>query len=241
MKRWMFVLAALVLPTFAQAQVNALPAAPSLLVKGHAEGRYMPDRFIIRLDINAVDMNPGKARNRVERHMQKILAALDTCGVMPGRTHATSFSIKPETDFRNDRDVFVGTKVDRTIKATFDSVDKLRRFVAMVPASKEVQIMDTEVERSDIDKVRDILRERAIANSKAAAKHIAAAYGMKVKGLYSVSEVAPSLDYGMKAGMYGSSGLRAVTVSANALNDPAVRVGTIKVEQDIYAVFLTQP
>ena len=241
MKRWIFALAVLWLPTMVHAQVNALPAAPHLLVKGHAENRYMPDRFTISVVVDVTDLNPGKARQKVDKHMQALIVALKSCGAMPDRTHATSFLIKPDTDYQDGKKKFLGTEVTRSIDATFDSVDKLRRFIAMVPADKEVQISDTDVARSDIDAIRQKLRMQAIENSNEAAQRIASAYGMKLKGVYGVSEVAPSFSYGLQAGTYGGQELGSVQVSANSLGGPEIKVGTIKVEQDIYAVYLVEP
>lgn len=242
MKHWMIAAAFLLLPVHAQAQEHTLPDAPHLLVKGHAQGRYVPDRFSIHLQVEVTDMVPEQARRRVEAHMQKIFAALDKYGALRKRTQASSLQIQPDTDYRDNKKVFNGTEVTRTVQATFDSLEKLRAFIAQLPADQEVQISGTDVSRSDMESIRLKLRKQAIVNSQQAAKRIAAAYGMKVNGVYSVSEVAPDFAYGIKAGFWNPSQfLGDVMVSANALPDADLRAGSIDVEQDIYAVYLTQP
>ena len=80
MARWCFLLLVALMPAWASAQVNALPAAPHVLVRGHAEGRYIPDRFTIRLLVTATDPVPEQARSKVEDHVQRIFAALDKTG-----------------------------------------------------------------------------------------------------------------------------------------------------------------
>lgn len=240
MNRWMLVLAALVLPALAQAQVHALPDAPHILVKGHAEGRYVPDRFSIWLQVSVTDMNAAKARHRVEMRVKKIIANLDRSGALPESTHATSLSITASNETRNGQEVFAGTQVQRSIWATFDSLDHLRRFIGSVPASSEVQILETKAARSDVEKIKLDLRKKAIQRSISAARSIAGAYGMKIKGVYSVSDVEPQYAYGIES---GTSGTGEMTVSANAklsLSDvvPAFRAGTITIQQDIYAVYL---
>lgn len=240
------------LPVLAAAQINALPSAPHLLVKGHAEARVVPDRFTIQLTVDVTDLSPGVARRKVEAHMDQLFAALDADGALKGQTRASTLSIQPQTDYENGQSVFKGTDVSRTLSATFGTLDNLRTFIAQVPASKEVQIGGIMTGRSDINAIRLKLREAAIRNSRQAAEKIAAAYGMRIIGVYSVSEVAPDFAYGIQAGSWGEGppAVEESTMAAPAppppaamspkvLPAPALRVGAMAVEQNIYAVYLT--
>lgn len=248
---WIFAFA-LLLPVAAAAQVHALPDQPHLLVKGHAEGRYVPDRFDIDMLVSVTDKRPELAREKVETHMAQIFAGLAKSRAIAQDTQASSLRIAPETSYRNGESVFVGTQVSRTVSATFDSLDKLRDFIAMLPANSEVQVQRTRTWRSDIDAIRLALRKQAIVNSQRAAQKIAAAYGMRIKGVYSVSEVAPDFAYGIQAGSWGSFGgvpapppappappVREAVASGNLRAD--LRAGNIEVQQNIYAVYLTTP
>lgn len=129
-----------------------------MLVKGHAEVRVVPDRFTIHLTVDVTNMSPDVARKKVEDHMRQLLDALDRDGVLTDKTRASSLSIQPDTSYNDGKSIFNGTDVSRTISATFDSLNKLRAFIAQVPADKEVQISSTDVHRSDIDKVELQLR-----------------------------------------------------------------------------------
>lgn len=245
------------LPVLAVAQINTLPSAPHLLVKGHAEARYVPDRFTIDLNVEVTDMSPSIARSKVEAHMRQLFKALDESGAMKEQTHASTLSIQPQTDYDNGKSVFKGTDVSRSISATFDSLDKLRAFIARVPADKEVQIGSVTTARSDIDAVRSKLRQQAIVNSQDAAKKIAADYAMKIVGVYSVSEVAPDFAYGVQAGSWGGPpALQTVAVTGSAppppappppaemspkVLPPALVAGTQTAQQNIYAVYLIAP
>lgn len=166
---------------------------------------------------------------------------------MHAETHASNLSIEPRTEYRDDKQVFVGTEVSRTVDATFDNWDKLRAFIALVPADKEVQINSMNAHRSDIGEIKLRLRKAAIENSRQAAGKIANAYGPKLEGVYSVSEVAPNFAYGVQAGSWQSPGaLQEATVTGSRMPPPQVReiaadlrVGTMTIQQDIYAVYLT--
>jgi hypothetical protein len=244
------------LPMLAVAQINTLPSAPHLLVKGHAEVRVIPDRFTIRLNVDVTDMSPNTAREKVEAHVRQLFNALDRSGSLKKDTQASSLSIQPQTDYEDGKSVFKGTDVSRSIDATFDSLDKLRAFIAAVPADKEVQIGSIRTARSDVDAISSRLRSAAIQNSKDAAAQIANDYGMKIIGTYAVSEVAPDFAYGVQAGTWnGPQVLQSVAVtgavappappppaemSAKVL-PPALRAGTQLMQQDIYAVYLIAP
>ena len=257
MSKCFAVLLAAFVPILAVAQINTLPSAPHLLVKGHAEARYVPDRFTIDLNVDVTDMSPDVARSKVEAHMRQLFKALDESGAMKEQTHASTLSIRPQTEYDNGKSVFKGTDVSRSVSATFDSLDGLRAFIAKVPADKEVQIGSVTTARSDIDAIRSKLRQQAIVNSQDAAKKIAADYGMKIVGVYSVSEVAPDFAYGVQAGSWGGpSTLQTVTVTGSAppppappppaemspkVLPPALVAGTQTAQQDIYAVYLTAP
>ena len=200
MRKWFVILLTAFVPMLASGQINTLPSAPHLLVKGHAEVRVVPDRFTIHLNVDVTDMSPDVARRKVETHMQQLFKALDANGALDGQTRASSLSIQPQTDYENGKSVFKGTDVSRSVDATFDSLDKLRAFIAAVPVDKEVQIGSVQTARSDIDTIELKLREAAVENSKQAAEKIAGAYGMKITGVYAVSDVAPDFAYGVQAG-----------------------------------------
>lgn len=134
MPRWIVFAAALLLPPLAAAQVNAIPSAPHLLVKGHAEGHYVPDRFTVSLQVEETDMVPDLARKKVEAHMAQILASLDSTGALRGKTSASSLKIEPQNEYRDGRSVFIGTQVSRGVHATFSDLDKLRGFIGQLKA-----------------------------------------------------------------------------------------------------------
>lgn len=253
MKRASVYLLALLMPMALHAQVNAIPAAPHLLVRGHAETSYLPNRFSISLRVQVTDPLPAKARERVEAHMATLFAALAKAGAMKGRTQASTLQIGPASEYRDGKQVFLGTQVTRQVAATFDAMPKMRDFIGDLPAGEEVQVTGTSAGRSDLDTIQQSLRKKAMVNSQEAAKQMAAAYGMRVTGVYSVSEVAPDFSYGIQAGSWGGASPYAASSlvppappAPPSYNDdrnilPDLRIGTLQAQQDIYAVYLIGP
>lgn len=254
MRRMGMFMLMLCLPGLARAQVHALPSAPHILVKGHAQGDYVPDRFTIHLSIDVIDKIPDQARRKVEAHIEHILAALKKTGALKKYTRASSLQITPDYEFKDQHRVFMGTEVARGVQATFGSLQNFQNFIAKVKTDKEVQIESTEVGRSDIDRIRQKLREKAIANSREAARHIAEAYGLRIKGIYSVSEVAPDFAYGIQAGAWGGNsvaGELGLLHSPPKMSPPPpppppppapphLQAGTISVQMNMYAVYLIE-
>ncbi|MCW1777212.1 SIMPL domain-containing protein [Pantoea ananatis] len=118
------VAAVLVLPAVASAQVNSLPSQPHLLVKGEAQREVIPDRFNIKLTLEAVDVAPEVARARVQEDATSVLSAFKQHHALSNSVQASTLSISPERRYENDRQVFKGTKVH--LSADFSALDDVR-------------------------------------------------------------------------------------------------------------------
>lgn len=180
-------------------QTNVIPSARHIVIKGHAEQDVLPDRFTIRMTVEAIDVQPEQARNRVQAHIASLLGAMKESGVLQEQVTATAISVKPKIDYQERKEVFEGTEVSRNLRATFASPDDLQTFLAKVETSQEVQIDGIETFYSEHEKVEMQLREKAIAISRQKASELAKAYGARIAGLYAVSEVEPRFDYGVDA------------------------------------------
>lgn len=251
--RWIFVLITMLMPALASAQVNALPDAPHLLVKGHAEGNYVPDRFTVELQVTATDPSPGKARTQVEQHISQLFKSIDAHGALAKLTRASSLSMSEASHYDDGKQVHDGTEVDRQVSVTFDSLDKMQGFISDLPASKNVLVQSTSVERSDRAALMMKLRARAIDNSRAAAQQLAKAYGVRITGVYSISEVAPNFSYGIQAGSWNTGSVADMAGIPAPPSPPPpkvikqvapppvpthLRAGTIQLSQDMYAVYM---
>ena len=228
-----------VAPAFGQA--NTIPAARHLVIKGHAQQDVLPDRFTIRMTIQAVDMKPDLARNRVQAHVAEILQSMKAAHVLEDQVTATAISVRPEIETENGEEIFKGTEVSRNIRATFGRPEDLQAFLARTETSLEVQIDGIETFYSKHEMVESDLRVKAIASTKQKAEELAKAYGARVLGLYAVSEVAPDFDYGnsaFKDFTRGTGHLDRIELTGSRISPESLEVGTVTLESDLYAVFL---
>lgn len=235
----------------AQAQVNALPSARHVLVYGEASAFAVPDRFVLSLAFEAVDMDAGAARARVQQMLDDTVEQLARAGVDPSWIQATTLSVEPREryDEATRRSVFIGTAVERTLRARFNDNASLQRFIAQLKTSEQLQVRGIQSELDSEPALRAALRAEAIADSKAKAEATAKAYGARLGPVYSVSEVAPTFEYGIREGRWperlmwdaDDRSLQRIEVTGTRLSDAAGErflAGTTRYSDKIYAVFL---
>lgn len=239
----------------ASAQVNAIPPTRHILVYGDAQARAIPDRFKITVNFEAVDPDADAARRRVESSLRGVLQQLDGQGVDPADIVATSLRIdvKERYDEKKDEEVFIGTAVSRSLTARFEDKESLERFIGAIKTSRELTVSNVQTELSSEPALRQALRQKAIESTREKAETIAKAYGARLGGLYSVSDVAPQFQYGIREGSWpstyewrmrgldGGGQLDRITVTGTRVQDSATesfQTGYVTFEDKIYAVFL---
>ncbi|WP_115557521.1 SIMPL domain-containing protein [Xanthomonas campestris] len=251
--RWMLA-AFFASPFVAVAQVNSLPSQPHLLVKGEAEREVIPDRFTVKLALEATNQSPDLARTRVQTDAASVLTAFAQHNAISQSVQASTLSIEPEYQYENDRKVFKGTKVERTLSADFSNLDDVRQFLAGLKTTQSLQVSGIVPAYTKEAEVRAELKREAVERTRSSARQLASAYGVSLGGLYTISEVAPNFAYGIQAGTWRnerrnfaySNSLDAVRVSGSlAAPSPMVapiaeslEAGSLTYTENIYAVFL---
>ena len=248
--------------SFVAAQVNALPQARHILVYGEAHARAIPDRFRITLEFESVDKNADTARRKVETNLKGVLDKLKALEVPDREIVATSLNIasKHRYNEKADEEIFVGTIVSRDLKVRFDAKEKLERFLAGITTSESLQISNVTTELSSEAALRASLRGKAIESTREKAQIMASAYGAKLAGLYSVSDVAPQFSYGIREGNWPSTyqwipgdgneagtldsvvvtGTRIASAPAMEPHAESFQTGYVNFTDKIYAVFLIE-
>lgn len=202
--RYLLLAVGMIVSPHLAAQVNALPPTRHILVYGDAQARAIPDRFKISIQFEATDLNPDVARRAVEADVASVLAKLRTANVPDEEVIATSLQIgaKQHYDQKLQDQVFVGTQVSRSLTARFSAKADLERFLAGVQTSQGLRISEVATELSTEPQLREALRQKAIDSSRAKAEVIARAYGARLGAVYSVSDVAPQFEYGVREGQW---------------------------------------
>lgn len=258
--RTIALLAALLLPGLAAAQVNALPSLPHLLVKGEANRDVMPDRFTVSMTLATTDMSPDAAREKVQRNLAAIIASLRGSRALAESIDATVFSVAPDFQYEENRRVFKGTRATRQLRVTFPDAASTRAFLSGLLAGEEVMLNGIAPAYSGEALVRAELKAEAMRQTRETADLLARSYGARIRGLYSVSDVAPSFAYGVQAGQWpranrrvgglpaapeeppvlfdSPSAVDSITVTGTRISPESIEVGTINIAEHLYAIFL---
>lgn len=239
------------LPLAATAQINTLPSQPHLLVRGKAEREVLPDRFTLNIHLEQTDMSPDLARKRAQDDAAIVLGLFHSNNALPDLVKATALSVQPKTRWDNSRQVFEGTQVSRDLSATFATLEQVRAILAGLKTSENVQVSGISPSYSEETKVRGELKHQAAEQTRVTAHNLAEAYGVKLGGIYTISEVAPTFAYGVQAGIWGggyiSQGngeggttLDRVEVTGSRMKEVAesLEAGSITLTENVYAVFL---
>lgn len=247
-RRTLFPVLLCLLGGVAQAQVNSLPSQPHLLVKGEATRTVRPDRFTISIQLKAIDVSAEVARQQVVEDASKVLDTFRGNGAREGDIEASGLSMQPEYQYDNARQVFKGTLVQRRLSATFDSLDAVRACLAALETSDNLAISGIQTAYADEAKLRGQLKKEAAEQTRESAQQLANAYGTRIIGLYTISDVAPQFAYGIQAGTWP----KRETLMAAPPEPPApqadtgarveeLEAGDIVISENVYAVFLISP
>ena len=251
---------AMLLPGQAPAQVNALPSLPHLLVKGEANRDVVPDRFTVSMTLSTTDMRPEVAREKVQQNLAAVIASLKGSRAIADSIDATVFSVAPDYQYEENKRVFKGTRATRQLRVTFPDADSTRAFLSGLAAGEEVMLNGIEPAYSREESMRAELKAEAMRQTRTTADLLAKSYGTRIRGLYSVSDVAPSFAYGVQAGQWPRANRRvgglpappaeppvvfddpsavdSVTVTGSRITPESIEVGTINIAEHLYAIFL---
>ena len=218
-----------------QALADALPNAPFVVVRGHAERDAVPDRFALSISVQKTSTDAAEASGRVEQLTGQLVSALKGQGLKAEQIQASNISINPQ--YRYDetarRQVFIGNQINRQINARFDDKKSLQGFLAKVPASEEIQIGGISPSLSKQREIENTLFDAAAEDAKRQVERLLVPFGQKVIGIYSISQDAPSVGFEAKA-MYG---MARDAAAAPPLGD-TFEEGVITVSKDVYVVYL---
>ncbi len=216
----------------AWAQANSIPSQPHLLVKGDASRKVMPDRFVVKIALESVDMQTDIARRKVQANAERVLNLFSKHGAIAETVRLDNLSIAPSTRYKDDEEVFVGTAVSRDMEGAFEKPEQLQAFLGDLNASSEVQVRTTRPVYSGEARLRGQLKAEAAAQTRASAKGLADAYGAKITGLYTISDIAPSFAYGVQAGSWSNANMADVF---HRENDSLDRVQVTGSRNDVHA------
>lgn len=215
------------------ASADALPAVPHLVVRGHAETQVKPDLFEAQISVVKLGMSVAEITGVVETTTRQIVDGLLANGLSESDIKAANLQVVAQYEYDEDskRRIFVGNEARRDVTARFGSLAALHQFLDRVPASESVRVGGIETRLAGEAAIKTRLLDEAVTDSKRAAEQLAARYGQRIVGVYSISD-QPLVSHAYSLDRVQVSGTRIKKSLAE---------GMVKVDKDVYVVFLMGP
>jgi uncharacterized protein YggE len=164
---WSSLLATMAPSAWAQAN-TILAAAPA--GEGQGTRTVMPDRFGLQLNIEETDMDADAARRRVQGNVARVLALFKQHKAVEGSVRADNLRIGPATRYEQNRQVFIGTRVSRQLRASFASVKAMQDVLGALKANENVQVSSLAPTYSGEAALRRELKGEAAAQTRQSAQ-----------------------------------------------------------------------
>ncbi len=170
-----------------------LPAselARTISVSGEGETSAPPDVAFIQTGVASESPQARQALAQNTAAMQRIFTLLKQRGIPERDIRTTHFNVTPlaKRDKAGIGEEFLGYRVDNQVRVRLTDVDALGEVLDALVAAGSNRVSGIEFDIRDPGSALDEARKRAIADARARAELYAAAAGVKVGNVVSISE-----------------------------------------------------
>ena len=194
-------------------------------VGGEGKATGKPDVASITLGVSKLADTVEQARNDAAASLDAMIASIRGNGVAKDDIQTQQFSISPEYDYNNGRQLLKGFRVTNVVSAKLRDINKTSKVVddAVTAGGDNAQVQGISF---TIDKPEDLqrqARENAVADAKAKAQTLANATGVSIGDPLSISE-----NFQQPGPIYYNRGAAAADQAAPAPATP-IEPGTLDV------------
>jgi uncharacterized protein YggE len=173
---------------FAQSAPN-LPADATLLqVSAHGETSRAPDLAQVSAGVVTQNLDANAAMRANSQHMNAVIAALKQAGVAERDIQTSSINLEPQYKYvPNQRPTITGYQVSNTVNVRLRDLTKIGDVLDALVKQGANQINGPTFTLDKPDAAMDAARTDAIKHAQARADLYAAATGLKVRRIVSIS------------------------------------------------------
>jgi uncharacterized protein YggE len=163
----------------------------NIFVSGTATTHTKTDKVIISLGVETTDKTAEKALLSNSNLMNKVMDALKQSGVRQNETSTSAFSIKPNYNYSKygDRGNLSGFTVSNSIQIESLSINNVSQWIdtAVQAGANTVNDVYFSVSEEKLQNIKNMLLKEAVANAKTKADIVAAASGLNIAGIKSIT------------------------------------------------------
>lgn len=162
----------------------------NISLTGHGEVQAAPDMAMVTIGTVDQAATAAEALAANNASMAAVMAVLKDAGIAEKDIQTSNFLVQPRYDYGNSTQPprLVGYEVSNTLTITVRNLDTLGALLDRSVASGSNRIDGISFELADPDKALDEARKRAAADAARKAKLYAAALGVNLGPILSVSE-----------------------------------------------------
>jgi uncharacterized protein YggE len=163
----------------------------TLFVTGSATTHTKSDRVTVSLGVETTDKTAEKALFSNSNLMNKVINALKESGVRENETSTSSFTINPNYNYSEygAKGDLTGFTVSNSIHITSSNIDQISQWIdkAVQAGANTVNEVYFSISPNKLEEIKNTLLKDAVANAKSKADIVAAAAGLNVAGIQSIT------------------------------------------------------
>lgn len=164
------------------------PPEHTLSVTGSGSIFVKPDVADVSLGVILQRPNVRDARDAAAERMNAVLAALRALGIADADIRTATLDISPVYDYMASSPVVTGYQVSNVVSVHVRDLDKLAAVIDDSVAAGATTVSGITFDLSDRAALEDQAREAAVRDARARADTLAAAAGVTITGVASISE-----------------------------------------------------
>ncbi len=181
----------------AHAQVAQSPTPPrsDIGVSGMGQVNIKPDTGIASVGVNVTAPTLASALDQVNQKMTAVIAAIKAQGVDAADIQTTSYNVSPITNQPKEGEspIVTGYNVTNMVTVKIRNIDNVGQVLDAALTAGANSINSVYFTVDDPTKAQNDARTLAVKDAMAKAQTLAAAAGVKVGNIISISEVSPQV------------------------------------------------
>jgi len=177
-------------PAVGAPTTDGQPALHTITVTGTAAVTRVPDVARVSVGVSVTKPSVKAARDAVGKSMSAIIAGIKALGVDEKDIKTTSIDLSPQ--YNSGGTKIVGYRMSEQLQITVRDLDKAGDVVDTATAKGATEVNGLWFEVGDPTRAMDEARAAAIAQARTSAKKMAAAAGVSVGAVVSISESSAS-------------------------------------------------
>ncbi len=176
---------------------------PTITVSGEAVVQTRPNRIVVHVGTETVDLEVVVAKQRNAETTKKVLATARELGV-PDKEMQTDFlSLDQRWDDWYKRQKFLGYVVRNQIVITLNDAGRLEELIERLLVAGAVSIQGIDFQTSEYKKLREEARELALKAAREKAEKMAAVLGQTVGAPMQISEMSTGSPMSFSSNWWG--------------------------------------